>query len=54
MTTVVLPYPLDYPTLPEYMKAIKPVREEWDTLHAKSDYKSPADQWKWCQEQERA
>ena len=25
-----LPYPYDYPALPEYMRAVKPVRAEWD------------------------
>lgn len=51
---IVLPYPYDHKTLPEYMRAVKPVRKYWDMLHAKSEYKSPADQWAWCWAQPEA
>jgi hypothetical protein len=49
MKTIVLPYPKDYADLKSYMDAVKPVRNEWNSLHAKSEFKSPAQLWAWVQ-----
>lgn len=49
-----LPYVYDYPKLADYMKAVKPVRPEWDYLHRGSEWKSPVDEWKWCWDQPEA
>jgi hypothetical protein len=54
MITVTLPYVYDFPVLADYMKAVKPVRDAWDFLFAKAEWKSPADQWKWCWAQDYA
>lgn len=54
MITVVLPYPLDYPKLADYMKALKPVRKQWDFLTRNAQWRSPAEMWQWCWQQPEA
>lgn len=50
MTTVTLPYPGDYDKLQDYMKAVKAHLTDWKWLHRDSEFKSPADQWKFHKE----
>lgn len=52
MIRIELPCPYDFRTLAEYMKAIRPVREQWSFLHRDSQWKSPADEWRWCWQQD--
>lgn len=49
-----LPYPYAYRSLADYMRAVKPLRKEWDFLHRDSEWRSPADEWKWCWQQPEA
>ena len=51
MKTTVLPWPNDYETKQEYCKAVKPVMDQWKQFHARSDWKTPAQEWEWCNEQ---
>jgi hypothetical protein len=54
MTQILLPYVYDFPKLADYMKAVKPLRQFWDILHRDAEWKSPADEWKWCWAQDYA